>query len=112
MITRSFLTWLRYVLIASAVVFTCAATATAYLIKILPAWQAGLYALGLLLCIASFSKLAKPITGEKTLKWFDRESLRQTTFLEKLPTKSLLFYIFASAALSLLLELSLIRWQA
>ncbi|MBS1957368.1 MAG: hypothetical protein JST89_24495 [Cyanobacteria bacterium SZAS-4] len=112
MITRSFLTWLRYVLIASAVVFTCAATATAYLIKSLPAWQAGLYAVGLLLCIASFSKLAKPITSEKSLKWFGRESLRQTNFLEKLPAKSLLFYIFASAALSLLLELSLIRWQA
>ncbi len=112
MITRSFLSWLRYLLIASAVVFTCAATATGYLIKILPAWQAGLYTAGLLLCIASFSKLAKPINGEKACKWFDKESAKQTSFLEKLPAKSLLFYIFASAALSLLLELSVIRWQA
>jgi spermidine synthase len=110
--THKYLTWLRFLVFATAGVYCCALLSAVSLMNFLPTWQIILCGIGLALCIFAGNRYTRPINSEQATAILDRETRRQTNFIEQLPIKAILPAIFASAALSLLLELAMIRWQS
>ena len=109
---KSYLIWLRVLTVSCAAIFGAAALYLAWWMKIIPHWQIGVITVLLALCLVPFYKLSAPLTKEKFVTFFDCEAQAQHDFLLRLPEKHLVKAIFASAALSLMLELSVIRWQS
>jgi hypothetical protein len=66
----------------------------------------------LLLVVAIAVAVARAVSGDRSLHLAERLSLVQREWLGSLPSRWVALLIVSSAALSLLLELTLIRWQA
>jgi spermidine synthase len=114
--TFKYLTWLRVLLVATFFVFVGSALCVVSLRILLPMnLLMNLFVIGMLVLILftfALQKRTKFINSEKALAWLDRECERQAEFIDGLPLKYIWHWIFASAALSLLLELAMIRWQS
>jgi hypothetical protein len=66
----------------------------------------------LLLLLSIAAAVARAVSGDRILHLAERFSLTQREWLNSLPSRWVGLLIVSSAALSLLLELTLIRWQA
>jgi hypothetical protein len=77
------------------------------------AWSGSLVAQGILLvCLATIATVAFYYALEKLLPFIDASALAQTRFLDTLNAKYADAAILFSAALSLFMELGIIRWQS